>query len=156
MAGPFDFTGQNIENTYQRVLQTDGTNFYDGTGSAVTITSTDTLQDVTTRGSQTTIPITASALNVDEIQFNNTNLYGNPIFHGDINIYSGSAMLDEIDQVIFRSTNENQPVDGFLQLGDNGTHTELRGNGIKLTSVLTASVISCSGEFISTIHGGTF
>ena len=38
MAGPFDFTGQNIENTYQRVLQTDGTNVYDGTGSLFTIT----------------------------------------------------------------------------------------------------------------------
>jgi len=34
MAGPFDLTGQNIENTYQRVLQTpDGVNIYDGTGS---------------------------------------------------------------------------------------------------------------------------
>ena len=28
-----DLTGQNIENTYQRVLQTDGTTIYDGTGS---------------------------------------------------------------------------------------------------------------------------
>ena len=36
MAGPFDFTGQNIENTYQRVLQTDGTSIYDGTGSLFT------------------------------------------------------------------------------------------------------------------------
>ena len=34
-----DLTGQNIEDTYQRVLQTDGTNFYNGTGSAF-ITST--------------------------------------------------------------------------------------------------------------------
>lgn len=38
MAGPFDFTGQNIENTYQRVLQTDGVNIYDGTGSLFIIT----------------------------------------------------------------------------------------------------------------------
>jgi hypothetical protein len=37
MAGPFDFTGQNIENTYQRVLQTDGQFVYDGTGSLVNI-----------------------------------------------------------------------------------------------------------------------
>jgi hypothetical protein len=37
MAGPFDFTGQNIEDTYQRVLQTDGTNIYDGTGSLFTL-----------------------------------------------------------------------------------------------------------------------
>jgi hypothetical protein len=39
MAGPFDFTGQNIEDSYQRVLQTDGTLVYDGTGSLFTITS---------------------------------------------------------------------------------------------------------------------
>ena len=32
-----DLTGQNIENTYQRVLQTDGVNVYDGTGSLVTL-----------------------------------------------------------------------------------------------------------------------
>ena len=37
MAGPFDLTGQDIENTYQRVLQTDGTIIYDGTGSLFTI-----------------------------------------------------------------------------------------------------------------------
>jgi hypothetical protein len=37
MAGPFDFTGQNIETTYQRVLQTDGQFVYDGTGSTVPI-----------------------------------------------------------------------------------------------------------------------
>jgi len=40
MPGPFDFTGQNIETTYQRVLQTDGTNIYDGTGSLFTIFNT--------------------------------------------------------------------------------------------------------------------
>ena len=40
MAGPFDFTGQNIEDSYQRILQTDGTLVYDGTGSLFTITST--------------------------------------------------------------------------------------------------------------------
>ena len=37
MAGPFDFTGQDIETTYQRVLQTDGQFVYDGTGSLVNL-----------------------------------------------------------------------------------------------------------------------
>jgi hypothetical protein len=37
MAGPLDFTGQDIETTYQRVLQTDGQFVYDGTGSLVNI-----------------------------------------------------------------------------------------------------------------------
>jgi len=40
MAGPFDFTGQNIEDTYQRVLQTDGTALYDGTGSLAVVNFT--------------------------------------------------------------------------------------------------------------------
>lgn len=32
-----DLTGFNIEETYQRLLQTDGINIYDGTGSLFTI-----------------------------------------------------------------------------------------------------------------------
>jgi hypothetical protein len=36
MAFP-DLTGQNIEATYQRVVQTDGTHYYDGTGSLLNI-----------------------------------------------------------------------------------------------------------------------
>jgi hypothetical protein len=39
MSGPLDFTNENIENTYQRVLQTDGTDIYDGTGSLFTVTA---------------------------------------------------------------------------------------------------------------------
>ena len=50
MPGPFDFTGQNIETTYQRVLQTDGINIYDGTGSLFNISgsSIDTSSFATT------------------------------------------------------------------------------------------------------------
>ncbi len=48
MAGPFDFTDQDIEVTYQRVLQTDGTNIYDGTGSLFTIPSINTSSFATT------------------------------------------------------------------------------------------------------------
>ena len=33
-----NFTGENIENTYQRVVQTDGVLFADGTGSLLTLT----------------------------------------------------------------------------------------------------------------------
>jgi hypothetical protein len=62
MAEPFDFTGKNIEDTYQRVVQTDGTNFYDGTGSAISIGGSQNLQQVTDQGSVTTTPITASVI----------------------------------------------------------------------------------------------
>ena len=43
MSGIYDLTNQNIETTYQRVLQTpDGATFYDGTGSLVTLPSANT------------------------------------------------------------------------------------------------------------------
>lgn len=43
---PFDFTGQNIENTYQRLVQTDGTSYYDGTGSLLNLGSSDVAESV--------------------------------------------------------------------------------------------------------------
>lgn len=69
MAGPFDFTGQNIENTYQRVLQTDGTNVYDGTGSLFTLPSVNT-SSLATTGSNTFIgnQIISGAVRFDPTQ----------------------------------------------------------------------------------------
>jgi hypothetical protein len=178
-----DLTGLNIENTYQRLIQTDGISFYDGTGSIVNIGGSQNLQQVTEQGSSTNLTITASAKlaisasgtgsfghikativegnspltlkDVGEVNFDNANLYGNPIFHGDVNVYSGAAFLDQIDAVIFRSTNTTIPTDGLLQLGDNSTPTELHGSNIKLTSTLTASIVSASA-ITASIHGGTF
>ena len=45
-----DLTGQNIENTYQRVLQTDGGDLRDGTGSLVTLTNITASGDVSSSG----------------------------------------------------------------------------------------------------------
>ena len=74
MAEPFDFTGKNIEDTYQRVVQTDGTNFYDGTGSAVSIGGSQNLQQVTDQGSATTTPITASIISASSYEGFGTDL----------------------------------------------------------------------------------
>lgn len=62
MAGPFDFTGQNIEDTYQRLVQVSGSGFCDGTGSAISIGGSQNLQQVTDQGASTTTPITASVI----------------------------------------------------------------------------------------------
>jgi hypothetical protein len=43
-----DLTGQNIENTYNRVVQTDGTLFYDGTGSLLNLGAINTGSFATT------------------------------------------------------------------------------------------------------------
>ncbi len=52
MPGPLDFTGQNIETTYQRILQTDGVNIYNGTGSLF----------LTTLANTSSLIVTASAI----------------------------------------------------------------------------------------------
>jgi L-asparaginase/Glu-tRNA(Gln) amidotransferase subunit D len=72
MAGPFDFTGQNIEDSYQRVLQTDGNLVYDGTGSLVTIASAVTSSyPITITGSSlySTAPATSNISNNGVIAF---------------------------------------------------------------------------------------
>ena len=186
-----DLTGQNIENTYQRLVQVSGSSYYNGTGSLLDLGGgAQDLQSVLDQGSSTSTTITSSAetaisasgtgsfghgkatniegnspLNIKgvssltfstaSVEFGtNANLYGNPIFHGDVNVYSGSAFLDEIDAVIFRSTNDSIPANGFLQLGDNSTPMELHANGIKTTSALTASIISASSAITASNLSG--
>ena len=51
MAGPFDFTGQNIEDTYQRIVQVSGSGFCDGTGSAVSIGGSQDISHLAVTGS---------------------------------------------------------------------------------------------------------
>jgi hypothetical protein len=48
-----DLTGQNIENTYNRVVQTDGTFFYDGTGSLLNLGGNIDTGSFATTGSNT-------------------------------------------------------------------------------------------------------
>lgn len=80
MAGPFDLTGQNIETTYPRILQTpDGVNIYDGTGSAFTVTA-----------------VAAPAGPDTSIQFNNngtTSGSGNFVFDKNTNIVNLTGSL---------------------------------------------------------------
>jgi hypothetical protein len=78
------------------------------------------------------------------ITFSNTNLYGNPIFHGDVNIYNQSQFLDESDNVIFESTNNGDPYNGEIRFGGISVPTRINGDGIILVSPVTASIISSS------------
>jgi hypothetical protein len=92
-----DLTGQNIENTYQRVLQTDGINVYNGTGSLVTLQYTGSF---TGDGSGLTgITAVAAPAGPDQsIQFNDggaTSGSGNFTFDKTINVVllSGSLIV---------------------------------------------------------------
>ena len=97
----------------------------------------------------------------DGVTFNNTDLFGNPIFHGDVNVYNQSAFLDEYDHEFFRSNATGQGV-GHITLGPLAVETRIQGTNIALNASVTASShISASGDitansFIGTIDGGSF
>ena len=59
-----DFTGQNIQDTYQKIVQTDGANLADGTGSLLPISFNG--QNVIISGSLTATEysVTSSVTNV--------------------------------------------------------------------------------------------
>ena len=143
----FDFTGQNIEDTYQRVVQTDGTNFFDGTGSAVTIGGDQTLQQVTDRGSVTTTPITASIISASSV-------------NAFINVDGENASADA-HQLTFFNQNEfglggGDPVRLKSDLDPSviqrltyvPSTNQLNAHRI-VNSELTASFITCSGAIFS-------
>ena len=124
MAGPFDLTSQNIENTYQRVLQTpDGVNVYDGTGSAFTFTAV-----AAAGGSDTQIQFNSASLlsGSSNLKFDYTN--NNVILTGSI-LMSGSSAITGVDYIDFDTTATIatsvgrlhwNDVDGTLELGLKG------------------------------------
>jgi len=117
-----DLTGLNIEDTYQRVLHTDGTNIYDGTGSIVNVVNTGSFA---TTGSNT--------------------FYGTQTINGNLDI-AGTASIAflnvaiESASIIYSS--------GSNQLGDAANDTQtLYGNVIVPTGSLTVTGnISASGD----------
>ena len=118
MAGPFDFTGQNIEDTYQRVLQTpDGVNIYDGTGSLFTVTAV-----ASAGGSNTQIQFNSASLLSGSSNFsfdyttNNVNLTGSIILTDSI-YFSGSSAASRL---VWNNT------DGTLDLGLKGGNVTLQ------------------------------
>ena len=109
--------------------------------------------DITIQGSLTTsenvvartLKRSGSTTNEIVLTTGSLELYGNPIFHGDVNVYSGSAFLDQYDHQFFVSNATGQGV-GFITLGGTGLDTKIQGTSIDLQAAITASAISSSGD----------
>lgn len=130
MAGPFDLTGQNIENTYQRVLQTpDGVNIYDGTGSLFTVTAV-----ASAGGSNTQIQFNSASALSGSSNFSFDYTDNNVILTGSI-LMSGSSAITGVDYIDFDTTASIatstgrlhwNDVDGTLDLGLKGGNVTLQ------------------------------
>lgn len=145
MAGPLDLTGQNIEDTYQRLLQTDdGSTFYDGTGSLVNIGGG------TPGGSDQTIQFNSGSTfsGSSNYKFDYTN--NNILLTGSI-LMSGSSAITGVDYIDFDTTASIatsvgrlywNDVDGTLELGLKGgvVSTEI-GQGL-VTRIVNKTVPS--------------
>ena len=152
MAGPFDLTGQNIENTYQRVLQTpDGVNVYDGTGSAFVFTAVAVPEgpntsvqfngnglfsgssNFTFNSASNTLTLTGS-LNItgSTTQTGNNTLIGNTVLSGSIRI-SGSSDIQGTTTMT-----------GSLNI--TGSTTQIGNNSLLGNTRLSGSII-ISGAF---------
>ena len=125
MAGPLDFTGQNIEDSYQRVLQTDGTLIYNGTGSLFTLPPT--------------FPYTGSALITGSLGITGS-LNVNGPFTASSALISGNVTVLGTASINTLVVNQTQYSSGSNQLGDavNDTQT-LFGSVIIPTGSLTVS-----------------
>jgi len=128
MAGPFDLTGQNIENTYQRVLQTpDGVNIYDGTGSLFTVTAT-----ATAGGSNTQIQFNSASLLSGSSNFSFDYTNNNVILTGSI-LMSGSSSITGVDYIDFDTTASNVGAVGRLKWNDDDGTLDLGLKGGNVT-----------------------
>jgi hypothetical protein len=168
MAGPFDFTGQNIETTYQRVLQTDGLVIYDGTGSLVNF-DIETGSFATT-GSNIFIGnqiVTGSILATEGFT---GSLQGT----ASISITSSYVLGSNVDGPVGLSqailtipTNQNNYFNFLVGAANTGYQTTLADsdnslqyntftNHLKLTGSISSTGAVTASYFVGTIDGGTF
>jgi hypothetical protein len=120
-----DLTGQNIENTYQRVLHTDGTNLFNGTGSIVGSLNLDVKQ------------FTANG----DAQFYNPTVFGDNVdMQGNINLIGNVTASGVIRASAFVNTDNVN-----LGLNLRGAGTEITG-ALDVTQDITATNITASGD----------
>jgi len=161
-----DFTGQNIQDTYKKLVQTEGNLFADGTGSILQIITSDQTSSMTvatasfaiSASHEITYELSSSYAEIAEalipgidIDVRNITSSGNISSSG--NITADTVFTDLIQST---GTSANLYTDTSFEDLTIGYHGNLNST-LKINSNITASGnISASGEIIGTINGGTF
>ena len=140
-----DLTGQNIENTYQRVLHTNGTNLFNGTGSIVNVSN-----------------INANA-EFNELIVNGATQFFEPVTFTDGVTMQGNLIVTGSLSAVgtITATNIVNTTNTTSGLIFNPTSTDVLSNFIVSGSITASSNISASGtitaaSFVGTMDGGSF
>jgi|TARA_R110001583_G_scaffold4575_2_gene26230 hypothetical protein len=140
-----DLTGQNIENTYQRVLHTNGTNLFNGTGSIVNVSN-----------------INANA-EFNELIVNGTTQFFEPVTFTDGVTMQGNLVITGSLSAVGTVTAINivNTTNTTSGLKFNPTSTDVLSNLIVTGSITSSGDISSSGtitatSFVGTVDGGSF
>jgi hypothetical protein len=169
-----NLTGQNIQDTYQRVVQTDGTNLADGIGSLLPISFNG--NDVIISGSLTAHQyiVSSSVTNITIATLSGSTTFGDStddthIFTGNITASNNikaigtiTATAATIDGTVtankfvgnFKGTLTKEGLSNILTLPDTtdtlvGRATNDTFTGLKtFSSAITSSIISASGNII--------
>ena len=140
-----NLTGQNIENTYQRVLHTDGTNLFNGTGSVVNVSN-----------------INANA-EFNELIVNGAAQFYEPVIFVDGITMQGNLIITGSLLAVgtVTATNIVNTTNITSGLSFNPSSTDVLSNLIVTGSITASGDISSSGtitaaSFVGTMDGGFF
>ena len=170
MAGPFDFTGQNIEETYQRVLQTDGVNVYDGTGSLVNLDLDINTGSFATTGSNIFIGNQTVTGSIVVTEGFTGSLQGTASIANTASYVLGSNVDGPVglsQAVLTIPTNMNSYLNFLVGGANTGYQTTLADNDnaiqynpfsnhLKLTGSISSTGAVTASYFVGIIDGGTF
>ena len=177
-----DFTGKNIKDTYPRLVQTDGTNLADGTGSILPLTFEGNNVKISGSLIANEYVVSSSVTNISIATLSGSTTFGDSIddthvFNGKITasgniglnstltdggVLVGGYKIDDFNALTANSSSQTTLSVGNavywdkIKYGRGGQQHQFIGNITASGNVSSSGeIIAASGSF-EIIHGGTF
>jgi hypothetical protein len=156
-----NLTGQNIQDTYQKVVQTDGTNLADGTGSLLPISFNG--NDVIISGSLTAHQyiVSSSVTNITIATLSGSTTFGDST--DDTHIFTGNITASNnisASGIVYGTTGSFSHLQGNspITVGDSITFQQniTASNNIKAIGTITATTVEIDGTVTATSFVGNF
>jgi hypothetical protein len=169
-----DFTGQNIQDTYQRVVQIDNGQLQDGTGSAL-VSLDVTASHAISASHEITFELSSSHAETadfltpgNDINVRHVTASGNISSSGTITANEYILPFNKLFRAIDSTGAEQNIINNFaigaITFGDDDSGTHIDGKSVVISSpsldttghITASGNISSSGTITGIINGGTF